>query len=336
MRMLKGAPPRRAGRLMPRLLAAGLALVMTAGAFVGRAAADWPDRPITVVVHFAPGGSNDLLGRLIASELGPVLGQSVVVVNKPGANGDIGVSFASRATPDGYTLLVASGSALVNPATGKVSYDLLKDFAPVAYLGASPNVVLAGPAAGVADFAELVAKAKANPGKMTYGSPGVGSTPHLAMELIKLKLGLDILHIPFTGLGPAMTAVLGGQTDFSSTTVAGVMGNVRSGKLKPMVQTGTQRWPELPDTPTVGEVGAPGASSETSQMVLVPTGTPQPIIDRLSAEILKIMAKPEVKEKMLTAGFAVKGEGPAQLRQRMEKEIAMWKDVAERAGIRRE
>ncbi|MEP9379328.1 tripartite tricarboxylate transporter substrate binding protein [Aquabacter sp. CN5-332] len=313
-----------------------LALALAAGAFAGRAMAEWPDRAITVIVHFAPGGSNDLLGRLIAAELTPVLGQSVVVVNKPGANGDIGVSVAARSAPDGYTILVASGSALVNPATGKVTYDLLKDFAPVAYLGASPNVVLAGPSSGVNTFEELVAKAKANPGKLTYATPGTGSTPHLAMELIKQKLGLDILHVPFNGLGPAMTAVLGGQTDLSSTTVAGVMGNVRAGKLKPLVQTGTERWPELSDTPTVAQVGAPGASSETSQMVLVPTGTPQPIIDRLTTEILKIMAKPEVKEKMLTAGFAVKGEGQKELRQRMEQEIKMWKEVAQAAGITRE
>jgi tripartite-type tricarboxylate transporter receptor subunit TctC len=300
-----------------------------------RARADWPDRSITIIVHFAPGGSNDLLGRLIANELAPVLGQGVVVQNRPGANGDIGVAAAARSAPDGYTLLVASGSALVNPSIAAVSYDLLKDFAPIAYLGASPNVILAGPSAGVSNLAELVAKAKASPGKLNYATPGVGSTPHLAMELLKLRMGVDIAHIPFNGLGPAVTAVLGGVTELSSTTVAGVLPNVTAGKLKALVQTGKQRWPELPDVPTIEEAGVENAASETCQIVLAPAGTPQPILDRLSAEIEKIMARQEVRERMLAAGFAVHFEGQDKTRAIMAREIQMWREVAEKANIRR-
>jgi len=299
------------------------------------AAAQWPDRSITIIVHFAPGGSNDLLGRLIANELAPVLGRGVVVENRPGANGDIGVAAAARAAPDGYTLLVASGSALVNPSVAKVSYDLLKDFAPIAYLGASPNVVLAGPSAGISTLRELVAKAKANPGKLNYGTPGVGSTPHLAMELLKLRLGLDITHIPFNGLGPALTAVLGGQIDLTSTTVAGVLSNVTSGQLKAIVQTGKQRWPEIPDTPTIEEAGVENAASDTCQVVLAPAGTPKPILDRLTAEIEKIMAKDDVRQRMFAAGFAVRFEGQEKTREIMAREIQTYKDVAEKAHIRR-
>lgn len=299
------------------------------------AVAEWPDRSITIIVHFAPGGSNDLLGRLIANELTPVLGQGVIVQNRPGANGDIGVAAAARSAPDGYTLLVASGSALVNPSIATVSYDLLRDFAPIAYLGASPNVILAGPSAGVSTLPELVAKAKANPGKLNYATPGVGSTPHLAMELLKLRMGLDIAHIPFTGLGPAVTAVLGGVTELSSTTVAGVLSNVTSGQLKAIVQTGKQRWPEIPNTPTIEEAGVENAASETCQIVLAPTGTPKPILDRLTAEIEKIMARPKIKETMLAAGFAVRFEGQEKARQLMASEIQMWKEVAEKARIRR-
>jgi tripartite-type tricarboxylate transporter receptor subunit TctC len=315
-------------RLASIVLAAGLIV-----ASVPREAAAWPDRPITIIVHFAPGGSNDLLGRLIANELAPVLGEGVIVQNRPGANGDIGVAAAARAAPDGYTLLVASGSALVNPGITTVSYDLLKDFAPIAYLGASPNVVLAGPSSGVSNLSELVAKAKANPGKLNYSTPGVGSTPHLAMELLKQRMGLDIAHIPFNGLGPAVTAVLGGVTELSSTTVAGVLQYVTSGQLKAIVQTGKQRWPELPDTPTIEEAGVENAASETCQIVLAPSGTPKPILDRLTAEIEKIMAQPKVHETMLAAGFAVHFEGQEKTHEIMAREIKMWKDVAETAHI---
>lgn len=319
------------GRLASVALAAG---VMATSAPV-EAAAEWPDRPITIIVHFAPGGSNDLLGRLIANELAPVLNQGVVVQNRPGANGDIGVAAAARSVPDGYTLLVASGSALVNPGIATVSYDLLKDFAPIAYLGASPNVILAGPSSGMSTLADLVAKAKANPGKLNYATPGVGSTPHLAMELLKMRMGLDIAHIPFNGLSPAVTAVLGGVTELSSTTVAGVLSNVTSGNLKALVQTGKQRWPELPDVPTIEEAGVENAASETLQVVLAPAGTPQPILDRLTAEIEKIMARKEIHERMLAAGFAVHFEGPDKTRAIMAAEIKMWKEVAQSAHIRR-
>jgi len=314
--------------------AAVAAAIMTASA-PGEAAAEWPDHPITIIVHFAPGGSNDLLGRLIANELVPVLGQGVVVQNRPGANGDIGVAAAARAAPDGYTLLVASGSALVNPSIATVSYDLLKDFAPIAYLGASPNVILSGPSSGVSTLAEFVTKAKRNPGKFNYATPGMGSTPHLAMELLKLRLGIDVTHVPFTGLGPAVTAVLGGVTELSSTTVAGVLQNVTSGQLKALVQTGKTRWPELPDTPTIEEAGVENAASETCQVVLAPAGTPKPILDRLTAEIEKIMARPAIQKRMVTAGFAVHFEGQEATHRIMAKEIQMWKEVAEKANIRR-
>jgi len=319
-----------------RLAVAAIGCSALAAAMTMPAKADWPEKSITIIAHFAPGGSNDLLARLIATELSPIIGQGVVVENRPGANGNIGVTTVSEAAPDGYTLLVASGSALVNPSIGPVSYDLMKDFEPIAYLGASPNVVLAGPTSGVKTLDELVAKAKAEPGSLNYASPGIGSTPHLAMELLKLRLGLDVAHIPYTGLGPALTAVLGGETELSSTTVAGVMENIRTGRLTPIVQTGKQRWPELPDVPTIEEAGVENAASETSQMLLAPAGTPPEILQRLAEEVLKIMQKQEVKDRMLAAGFAVNAEGPEELRKRMADEIQTWKEVAEKAGIRRE
>jgi tripartite-type tricarboxylate transporter receptor subunit TctC len=280
------------------------------------ARAEWPERPITIVAHFAPGGSNDLLARLIAAELGPALKQTVIVENRPGANGNIGLSAVARATPDGYTLVVASGVVLV------------------VYLGASPNVVLTRPSSGLNSIQDLIAKAKANPGKVTFSSPGVGSTSQLAVELLKLRMHLDLVHVPYQGAAPAAQAAVAGTTDVASVAVGGMMGLINSGALKALVQTGKERWPEMPNVPTTTEAGIPNAVVETSQMLLAPAGTPKPIIDRLATVVLKIMDKPDVREKMLKAGFAVETEGTEELRARIAREVPLWKEVVERAGLK--
>jgi tripartite-type tricarboxylate transporter receptor subunit TctC len=297
------------------------------------ACAEWPERQITVVAHFAPGGSNDLLARLIAYELGPALGQTVIVENRPGANGNIGLAAVARANPDGYTLVVASGVVLINPAIRKAGYDPIKDFEPVVYLGASPNVILTSPKSGLNTVQDLIAKAKANPGKLTFSSPGVGSTSQLAVELLKLRMNIDLVHVPYQGAAPAAQAAIAGTTDIASVAVGGMMGLITSGASRALVQTGKERWPEMPDVPTTTEAGIPNAVVETSQMLLAPAGTPKPIIDRLAKVVLKIMEKPDVKEKMLKAGFAVETEGTEQLRARIAREVPMWKEVVERAGI---
>jgi tripartite-type tricarboxylate transporter receptor subunit TctC len=300
---------------------------------VTAAHAAWPERTITIIVHFAPGGANDLLGRLIAAELAPILGQSVIVVNRPGANGNIGVDAAAHAAPDGYTLLVASGSALVNPSVRKVPYDLVKDFEPVAYLGASPNVILTNSKSGITSIGDLIAKAKANPGKLNFGTPGVGSTPHMAMELLMASADIKLVHVPFSGLGPAVTAMLQGTTDVTAVTVAGVMGYIKAGTVRALLQTGTEPWPELPNVPTIEKAGIKDAASETVQIVLAPAGTPEPILARLEKEIVAIMKRPDVRDRMLKAGFRTAPEGRAYLRARLKFELALWRRVAERAGM---
>jgi tripartite-type tricarboxylate transporter receptor subunit TctC len=299
----------------------------------GAARAEWPDRTITIVAHFAPGGSNDLLARLIASELGPALKQNAIVENRPGANGNIGLTYAAHAAPDGYTLVVASGVVEINPSIRKSGYEM-KDFAPVAYLGASPNVILTRTASGIATIQDLIAKAKAEPGKLTYSSPGVGSVSQLAVELLELRTNTKLIHVPFQGAAPAAQAAMAGTTDVGSVNVAGLIGFIQSGKLKALVQTGEKRWPDLPDVPTMQEAGIPNAVVETTQMLLAPAGTPQPIIDRLAKEVKAIMAKPDVRARMLKASFAVQYEGPDQLRARIAREVPMWKDLVERAGIK--
>jgi tripartite-type tricarboxylate transporter receptor subunit TctC len=297
------------------------------------ARAAWPERTITIVAHFAPGGSNDLLARLIASELGPALKQNVIVENRPGANGNIGLTYAAHAAPDGYTLVVASGVVEINPSIRSSGYEM-KDFAPVAYLGASPNVILTRPASGITSVKELIAKAKAEPGKITYSSPGVGSVSQLAVELLELRTGTKLIHVPFQGAAPAAQAAMAGTTDIGSVNIAGLIGFIQSGKLKALVQTGEARWPDLPDVPTMQEAGIPNAVVETSQMLLAPAGTPQPIVDRLAKEVKAIMSKPDVREKMLKASFAVQFEGPEQLRARIAREVPMWKELVDRAGIK--
>jgi tripartite-type tricarboxylate transporter receptor subunit TctC len=298
------------------------------------ARADWPERPITIIVHFPPGGANDLLGRLIAAELAPVLGQSVVVENRPGANGNIGLTAAARAAPDGYTLLVASGVVLINPSINKVAYDPLKDFAPVAFLGSSPNVLLTRQSSGLTSVAQLVQKAKVEPGKITYATPGVGSISQLAVELLKLRAGVDMVHVPYQGAAPAAQAAMAGNVDFASVAVAGMMGMVHGGQLKPIVQTGAGTWPELPGVPTMAEAGISGAVVDTTQMLLAPAGTPQSVIDRLAKEVLAIMRKPDVRDKMLKASFEVRPEGPEALAARIAREVPMWKDIVDKAGIK--
>ena len=316
------------------VLRAAAAVCMAIGALAGSPAqAAWPDHPITIIVHFAPGGANDLLGRLIANELAPVLGQGVVVENRPGANGNIGLTAAARAAPDGYTLVVASGVVLVNPSVAKTAYDPIKDFAPIAFLGSSPNVLLTRPGSGIDTVADLIAKAKAAPGKINYSSPGVGSVSQLAVELLKLRAGVNIVHVPYSGAAPAAQAAAGGTVDIASVAVAGMMGLVHGGTLKAIVQTGGSEWPELPGVPTMAQAGIADAVVDTTQMLLAPAGTPQPIIDRLAKEVLAIMRKPEVRDKMMKASFEVRPEGPAALAARIAREVPMWKEIVEKSGI---
>jgi tripartite-type tricarboxylate transporter receptor subunit TctC len=315
-----------------RLAAAVLAVA--ALAMPGPAApAAWPERAITIIVPFPPGGPNDLLGRLLAAELQPKLGQSVIVENRPGAVGNIGLTAGARAAPDGYTLTVVTAVVLINPSVSKVAYDPQKDFAPVAYLGAAPNVIITRPASGITSIADLIAKAKANPGKLTYASPGVGSVSHLAVELLKLRAGIDMIHVPFSGAAPSLQAALAGTTDIASVSIAGLIGHIRSGELIGLAQTGEEHWIDLPKVPTMAEAGVPDAVVETSQMMLVPAGTPEPIIKRLAEEVRVILQKPDIKAKMLAAGFLVKYEGPDELRARIAREVPAWQKIVERAGL---
>jgi tripartite-type tricarboxylate transporter receptor subunit TctC len=300
--------------------------------------ADWPERTVTIIVPFPAGGANDLLGRLLAAELATTLGQNIVVDNRVGASGNVGLSAAARAAADGYTLLVTTNAALINPlfdsSLSKTSYDTFKDFTPIAYLGAAPNFIITRSSSDIRSVANLIARAKADPGKLTYASPGVGTSSQLAAELFKLRANIDIRHISYDGSEPAMMAVLSGATDIASVGIGGLLDHIRSGELKGLVQTGGERWFDLPDVPTMAEAGIPNVVAVTSQMFLAPVGTPTLITERLARATEQIMQRSDVQAKMIQAGFLVECEGPYELRVRMVRETSMWKEIIERAGLK--
>ena len=313
------------------------ATLMTAAvAFsLGSAHAEYPDRPVTIVACFPAGGGTDLAVRMIHVELGKALGQPVIIENRGGAGGSVGTGAVARATPDGYTLLSCSSAFVVNPSLyANVSYDPIKDFIPIMVIGASPNVFVVPAQSKIQTMRELIAEAKANPGKMNWTSPGVGTTPQLAGELLKLKLGLEMTHIPYAGAGPANNAVLAGLVDFYVANYGSLTGLLNSGKVRPVAVTSKKRWPDLPDVPTLDELGVKDAESDTFQGVFAPARTPQPVIDRLAKEMSTILADPEMQAKYVKLGLPVVAEGPAAFKARIEREVPMYKEVVDKAGLK--
>jgi tripartite-type tricarboxylate transporter receptor subunit TctC len=313
------------------------ATLMTAAvAFsLGSAHAEYPDRPVTIVACFPAGGGTDLAVRMIHVELGKALGQPVIIENRGGAGGSVGTGAVARATPDGYTLLSCSSAFVVNPSLyANVSYDPIKDFIPIMVIGASPNVFVVPAQSKIQTMKELIAEAKANPGKMNWTSPGVGTTPQLAGELLKLKLGLEMTHIPYAGAGPANNAVLAGLVDFYVANYGSLTGLLNSGKVRPVAVTSKKRWPDLPDVPTLDELGVKDAESDTFQGVFAPARTPQPVIDRLAKEMSTILADPEMQAKYVKLGLPVVAEGPAAFKARIEREVPMYKEVIDKAGLK--
>ena len=312
------------------------ATLMTAAvAFsLGSAHAEYPDRPVTIVACFPAGGGTDLAVRMMHVELGKALGQPVIIENRGGAGGSVGTGAVARATPDGYTLLSCSSAFVVNPSLyANVPYDPIKDFIPIMVIGASPNVFVVPAQSKIQTMQELIAEAKANPGKMNWTSPGVGTTPQLAGELLKLKLGLEMTHIPYAGAGPANNAVLAGLVDFYVANYGSLTGLLSSGKVRPVAVTSKKRWPDLPDVPTLDELGVKDAESDTFQGVFAPARTPQPVIDRLAKEMSTILSDPEMQGKYVKLGLPVVAEGPAAFKARIEREVPMYKEVIDKAGL---
>jgi tripartite-type tricarboxylate transporter receptor subunit TctC len=303
--------------------------VMTSGGV----RAEYPDRPVTIVSCFPAGGGTDIAMRLINTELGQALGKPVIVENRAGAGGSLGTTFVARAPADGYTLLGCSSAFVVNPSLyANVAYDPFKDFVPIMVIGAAPNLFVVPKQSKINTMQDFIAEAKANPGKLNWTSPGAGTTPQLAGELLKSAAGIDIVHIPFTGAGPAMTAVLGGQVDMYAGNY-GSMGSLL-GSVRSLAVTADKRWSDLPDTPTLAELGIKSPSTDTFQALLAPVGTPQPVVDRLVKELASILARPDVREKFVKIGLPVVAEGPEVFRARIAHEVPMYKAVIDKAGLK--
>ncbi|GGG41909.1 hypothetical protein GCM10010964_31770 [Caldovatus sediminis] len=336
---MSSTPARRAGAVF--LHRRDLAVLLAGGAAFGarpRAghaqAANYPTRPVRIVVPFGPGGPTDVMGRVVANGLNAALGQPVVVENRPGGGGNVGVSYVARQAPDGHTLLVTSTGFVVNVSLFRnPGYDPVRDFAPITELGASPNVILAHPGSGIRTMEELIAKAKATPEKLNFANPGLGSTPHLTAELLQIRAGIEFVQIPHNSAALAIQSLLSGTTPVGVTALPPAHPQIRSGALRALAVTGEQRWHDLPDVPTMLELGYPGFVSETFQGLLAPAGTPAPIVDRLARETIAALNEPATRTRLLNAGFEIRAAGPAALAERIAREVPMWRDLIQRAGI---
>jgi tripartite-type tricarboxylate transporter receptor subunit TctC len=317
-----------------RFLHTSAAFAGAAPFLVTQAYASWPDRPVKLVVPFAPGGPVDVIARLLQPLLAEELKANFFIENKPGAAGSIGVGQVARAEPDGYTVLITSNTIMINPLLYKsVPYDLEKDFIPLVDMAGSPTAYTVNPKSGIKTVAEFVAFAKEKKGAVNYGSAGFATPSHLAGEFFKNRAGLEMTHVPFNGAGPANQALLGGQVDMVSSALPGAHPHIIAGTLTGLAVTGEKRWFDLPNVPTMVEAGYPGFVLDTYTLVLLPTQTPAEIVERLSSAVRTIIQKPDVRDKLRAVGLEVTAGGPDELKARFARELPMWRDVVKIAGI---
>ena len=312
-----------------------LLVLCTLAAADAALAQTYPSKPIRMIVPFAAGGPTDVIARVVAQKLSEAWGQQVVTENMPGAGGNTGVALAAKAPADGYTILVLSTGFLVNPSMyARVPYDPIKDFSPVTLVAASPNVVFVNPTVPATTLKELVDVIKANPGKYSFSQPATGSTPHLAGELFRLRYAPDLVMVPFPGAAPAVSATLGGHTPIGFTALPPAMSNIKEGKLRGLALLAAKRSPFLPDLPTNGEAGVPDLESDTLTGIVAPAGTPKELIDKWRNEIAKMVAAPDVKQRLEALGFVPVANLPEEFGERIKVEIARWGKVVRDANIK--
>jgi tripartite-type tricarboxylate transporter receptor subunit TctC len=298
----------------------------------------WPARPVRFIVPYPPGGTTDIVGRGIASKLSDSLGQQVVVDNRGGASTIIGAELAARSAPDGYTLLLVTATTLsINPQVyPKLPYDTVRDYAPITSAVRVPFVIAAHPSVPANTVPELIALAKAKPGAISYGTPGTASTNHLGGALLETMAGIKLLHVPFKGSGPAMTAVLGGQVQLILTGIATVLPHAKSGKAKILAYCDDARHPNLPDVPSTGEAGLKGYQAGTWFGIVTRAGTPQAIVARLNREIVAALAAPDLRDRLVAIGFDVTPSTPEAFAKFIQADMAQTARVIKAAGIRLE
>jgi tripartite-type tricarboxylate transporter receptor subunit TctC len=298
------------------------------------AAAQYPAKPVRFIVPSSAGGGTDIIARALAQKLSEALGQQFVVENRPGAGQMIGIELAARAPADGHTILMTASTLAINPIMyKKVSYDPLRDFAPITQAASLPNVLVVHPSLPVKSVAELIALAKREPGKIAYASAGVGTSPQMSVELLKSLAGIDLLHVPYKGTGPGVIDVLAGQVKVMTPNVLTALPHIKSGRLRALAVTGAKRSEALPGVPTMAEAGVPGYESVQWYGVLAPAGTPREIVQRLYAEIAKALHAGEVRERLAADGAEPVGSTPEEFAAFIRAEIAKWSKVAKAAGI---
>ena len=311
---------------MIRLLAFALLLALTAPA-----AAEYPDRPVRLIIPFPPGGSNDVVGRLVANQLSEKLGHKVFVDNRGGAGGVLGTEAAAAAAPDGYTLLIVSIAHAVNPALYKLNYDPIKSFTPISILATGPNVLAVNPALPVKTVAELVKLAKEKPGELDYASAGVGSFQHLGGELFKLTAGVNLQHVPYKGGGPAMADVLAGHVPCYFGNLNEIIPHAGGGRIKVLAVSGERRAPQLPQVPTVAEQGYPGFRTLTWNGYVAPAATPRPVIERIAREIAAGCKDAAFAERLNKIGVDAVCSTPAEFAQAIRDDLVTWKEAVQAA-----
>lgn len=332
--MTRSAPSRRLlvrGALAAAASAAGAAVAPSAFAQAGA----FPSRPVRMIVPFPAGGATDLTGRLVAGKLAELWGQPVVVENRPGASGMIGGEQVARAAPDGQTLLVTITTHIQNPALfAKIPYDALKDFEPISQICLSYLVLAVKPEFPARDVREFAAVVKANPGKHTFGSFGTGSSSHIVGERFARSQGLDMAHVPYKGAAPLVTDLLGGQVSSSWIDVSTATQHIAAGKLKPLVVTGPRRAPMLPNVPTMGESGFPGYEPLGWVGMFVPAGTPKPIVEKISRDVMRVVKMPDVAARLNEQTLVPVGDSPESFAATLRQDMALWAKIVAEAGIK--
>ena len=315
------------------VIAAWLALAISA-AF----AQSYPNRPVRWVVPFPPGGSADIMGRMIGQDLSKALGQQVVIENRAGASAIVGAEYVAKAAPDGYTVLQANVSQMtIHPSLyAKLPYDPVRDFAPVTVLGIVSSVVVTTPALPVRTIGDLIALARKRPGQLNFTSSGAGASTHLTGELLKQRAGISMTHINYKGSGPALTDVMAGFVEIMFENLPSALPFIQSGKLKVLAVTGKERSPVLPAVPTLAESGFPGFDMVSWQALVAPAATPKPVIDRLHADLVRVLTSAQMKEKLFGLGTEVVANTPEQFAQYIREETAKWSKIVRDAGIRLE
>jgi tripartite-type tricarboxylate transporter receptor subunit TctC len=300
-------------------------------------AEQYPGRPIRFIVPFPPGGGNDIVGRIVAAKLGERLGQQVVVDNRGGAGGTIGTDLTAKAPPDGHTLLINNVSLAVNATLiPKLPYDTLKDLAPVSLVGRQPNILVVYPGVPARSVQELLAMARANPGAVNYGSGGIGTASHLATELLKLTTGVELVHVPYKGLGPALTDLMGGRLQLIISTLASALPYVKAERMRPLAVTTARRSPFFPELPTMDEAGVKGYEFSTWYAIVAPRGTPADIVRKVNSELGQVLGSPAVKEQFAAQGLEATPSTPAELGAYLRSEVSKWGKVIRASGAKPE